>query len=153
MWTSWRQYLPVMNLGYGYDPETKAQSSQWKTWGSLRPKKSSQVQSKVKVTTVFLYHEGVIHHQYTPLLAKSTMSKFSMGCVMRCGTSSVHRGSEVTGSCAMTVPPPTHHTLSRTSWLNIRSLKYCGPPYSPEMSVCDFLLFLKVKMLLKGNRF
>jgi len=34
---------------YGYDPETKAQSSQWKHPESPRPKKARQVQSKIKV--------------------------------------------------------------------------------------------------------
>ena len=34
---------------YGYDPETKAQSSQWKHSSSPRPKKARQVHSKVKV--------------------------------------------------------------------------------------------------------
>ncbi|GFV76885.1 uncharacterized protein TNCV_689561 [Trichonephila clavipes] len=31
---------------YGYDSETKQQSSQWKTPGSPRPKKARQVRSK-----------------------------------------------------------------------------------------------------------
>ena len=34
---------------YGYDPETKFQSSQWKHPESSRPKKARQVRSKVKV--------------------------------------------------------------------------------------------------------
>ena len=34
---------------YGYDVETKSQSSQWRHSGSPRPKKARQVQSNVKV--------------------------------------------------------------------------------------------------------
>ena len=34
---------------YGYDPETKAQSSQWKHPESPRPKKARQERSKIKV--------------------------------------------------------------------------------------------------------
>ena len=34
---------------YGYDPETKAQSSQWKHPSSPRPKKARQVRSNIKV--------------------------------------------------------------------------------------------------------
>ena len=34
---------------YGYDPETKFQSSQWKHPESPRPKKARQVRSNVKV--------------------------------------------------------------------------------------------------------
>ena len=52
---------------YGYDTETKAQSSQWKTPGSPRPKTARQVRSKVKVLlTVFFDDEGVVHHEYAP---------------------------------------------------------------------------------------
>jgi hypothetical protein len=51
----------------GYNPETEAQTSQWKTLGSLRPKKTHQVWSKVKMMlTVFFDHEGIIHHDYAP---------------------------------------------------------------------------------------
>ena len=52
---------------YGYDPETKAQSSQWKSPESPRPKKARQSRSIVKVMlTVFFDHEGVVHHEYAP---------------------------------------------------------------------------------------
>jgi hypothetical protein len=40
---------------YGYDPETKQQSSQWKLPNSPRPKKAGQVRSNVKsMLIVFL---------------------------------------------------------------------------------------------------
>ena len=52
---------------YGYDQETKAQSSQWKHPLSPRPKKARQVCSNVKVMlTVFFYSRGVVHHEYAP---------------------------------------------------------------------------------------
>jgi hypothetical protein len=52
---------------YGYDPETKVQSSQWKHSSSPRPKKAQQVRSKVKVLlTVFFDYRGIVHHSYAP---------------------------------------------------------------------------------------
>jgi len=52
---------------YGYDLETKAQSSQWKSPESPRPKKVRQSRNNVKVMlTVFFNHEGVVHHEYAP---------------------------------------------------------------------------------------
>jgi hypothetical protein len=52
---------------YGYDPETKAQSSQWQHSISPRPKKVRQVRSNVKVMfTVFFHSRGVVHHEYAP---------------------------------------------------------------------------------------
>jgi len=109
---------------YGYNPQTKAQSSQWKTSGSPRPKKGDQVWSKVKVMlTVFFYHEGVIPHEYAPdgqTLTRCTMSKLSVGCMVWCGARDLRCGSEVTGSCTTTMPLHIRATLSSTSWLNIR---------------------------------
>ncbi|XP_037570474.2 uncharacterized protein LOC119452325 [Dermacentor silvarum] len=51
---------------YGYDPETKSQSSQWKHSTSPRPKKARQVRSNVKVMlTAFFDSRGVVHHEKT----------------------------------------------------------------------------------------
>ncbi|UYV81528.1 hypothetical protein LAZ67_20001451, partial [Cordylochernes scorpioides] len=52
---------------YGYDVETKAQSSQWKLPHEPRPKKARQVRSNVKVfMTVFFDCRGVVHHEFLP---------------------------------------------------------------------------------------
>ncbi|UYV73875.1 hypothetical protein LAZ67_11001236 [Cordylochernes scorpioides] len=52
---------------YGYDVETKAQSSQWKLPHEPRPKKARQVRSIVKVLlTVFFDCRGVVHHEFLP---------------------------------------------------------------------------------------
>jgi hypothetical protein len=50
---------------YGYDVETKMQSSKWVGKNSPRPKKARQVRSKVKVMLmVFSEIEGVVHHEF-----------------------------------------------------------------------------------------
>ncbi|XP_018360609.1 PREDICTED: putative uncharacterized protein FLJ37770 [Trachymyrmex cornetzi] len=50
---------------YGYDVETKAQSSQWKCSEEPRPKKARQVRSNVKVLlTVFFDYSGVVHFEF-----------------------------------------------------------------------------------------
>ena len=52
---------------YGYDVETKIQSSQWTSKTFPRPKKARQVRSKIKVLlTVFFDANGVVHHEYLP---------------------------------------------------------------------------------------
>ncbi|UYV84313.1 hypothetical protein LAZ67_X001823 [Cordylochernes scorpioides] len=52
---------------YGYDVETKAQSSQWKLPHEPRPKKARQVRSNVKVLlTVFFDCRDVVHHEFLP---------------------------------------------------------------------------------------
>ncbi|XP_072142113.1 protein GVQW3-like [Dermacentor andersoni] len=52
---------------YGYDPETKSQSSQWKHSTSPKPRKARQVRSNVKVMlTAFFDSRSVVHHEYAP---------------------------------------------------------------------------------------
>ncbi|PNF21592.1 hypothetical protein B7P43_G12727 [Cryptotermes secundus] len=52
---------------YGYDLETKIQSSQWKHQTSPRPEEARQVRSNVKVMlAIFFDSHGVVHHEYAP---------------------------------------------------------------------------------------
>ncbi|UYV71341.1 hypothetical protein LAZ67_8002688 [Cordylochernes scorpioides] len=52
---------------YGYDKETKAQSSQWMLPHEPRPKRARQVRSNVKVLlTVFFDCRGVVHREFLP---------------------------------------------------------------------------------------
>jgi hypothetical protein len=52
---------------YGYDPETKQISSQWKTPSSPRQKKTRQIRSNVKTMLIALFDtEGVVHHEFIP---------------------------------------------------------------------------------------
>ena len=52
---------------YGYDPEKKAETSQWKTPEGQRPKRACQSQSNIKaMLTVFFDQKGVVHHEYAP---------------------------------------------------------------------------------------
>ena len=68
---------------YGYDVETKAQSSQWKLPEESRPKKIRQVRSNVKVLlTVFFDFNGVVHHEFLPY--GRTINKEYYLEVMRC---------------------------------------------------------------------
>jgi len=52
---------------YGYDPETKQASSQWKTPNSPKPKKARQVLSNVKIMLIsFFYANGIVHKEFVP---------------------------------------------------------------------------------------
>ena len=53
---------------YGYDPETKQQSSQWKGPTCPRSKKGLQVRSETNVVLLafFFYSEGIVHNEYAP---------------------------------------------------------------------------------------
>jgi hypothetical protein len=52
---------------YDYDPETKQQSSQWKSPNSPWPKKACQVHSNVKsMLIVFFDIQGIVHKEFVP---------------------------------------------------------------------------------------
>ena len=52
---------------YGYDIETKAQSSQGKRPEQPRPKKARQIRSNTKVLlTVYFDCNGMVHHEFLP---------------------------------------------------------------------------------------
>ncbi|UYV75723.1 hypothetical protein LAZ67_13001142 [Cordylochernes scorpioides] len=74
---------------YGYDVETKAQSSQWKLPHEPRPKKARQVRSNVKVLlTVFFDCRGLVHHEFLPQ-GRTTLNllRFAIWDPHKCGRS------------------------------------------------------------------
>lgn len=52
---------------YGYDPEKKQQSSQWKAANSPHPKKARQVKSVVKTMLICFFDvRSIVHSEYVP---------------------------------------------------------------------------------------
>ncbi|UYV67800.1 hypothetical protein LAZ67_5002103 [Cordylochernes scorpioides] len=52
---------------YGYDPETKRQSSQWLLKNAPKPKKARMSKSKTKVLFgTFFDHQGIVHYEFLP---------------------------------------------------------------------------------------
>lgn len=142
---------------YGYDPETKAQSSQWKTPDSPRPKKARQVRSQVKVMlTVFFDYQGVVHHEYAP--KGQTITKEYYIDVLRRLRDAVRRKRpefKESGSWKLhhdNAPAHSAHVVQQ--FLAKHGIPVVSqPPYSPDLAPCDFFLFPKIKMALKGKRF
>jgi hypothetical protein len=61
---------------YGYDLETKQQSSQWKSPNSPRPKKARQVRSNVKSLLIVVFDiQGTVHKEFVPS-SQSVNGKF-----------------------------------------------------------------------------
>jgi AraC-like DNA-binding protein len=98
---------------YGYDPETKVQSSQWKHSSSPRPKKAQQVQSKVKVLPTVLTIAGLcvtVMHQQAKLSTKNIICKSSVIFVMQFSARDRTCGPHAIGNCIMSMPRLIHHT-------------------------------------------
>ena len=85
---------------YGYDLETKTQSSQWKHSTSPRPKKASQVRRNVKVMltvslTLVRWCITSTHHK-AKTLTKNTVWKSFVAFAVLCGAREQTGGSSIT---------------------------------------------------------
>jgi hypothetical protein len=68
---------------YGYDPETKVRSSQWKTLNSPRPKKARQSKASVKVMLIVFFDlEGIVRSEFVPS-GTTVNSVYSKGVLER----------------------------------------------------------------------
>jgi [histone H3]-lysine36 N-dimethyltransferase SETMAR len=142
---------------FAYDPETKQQSSQWKSPDSPRPKKCRQVRSKVKSMLIcFFDYEGVVHKEFVP--AGQTVNKdFYIAVLKRLRESIRKKRPEKWATQDWILHhdnAPAHTALSVLHYLaknNMITLPH--PAYSPDLAPCDFFLFPRLKKNLKGKRF
>ena len=91
---------------YGYDPETKRQSSQWKSPTSRRPKKARQVKSNLKSMIItFFDSKGIVQKEFVPTgqtgIPGST-AKFCGDCVKKCEDIAPNFGENRPGCFTMT---------------------------------------------------
>ena len=55
------------SIVYGYDPETKLQTSQWKSPGSPRPIKARMQKSELKMMLICFFDQvGIVHREFVP---------------------------------------------------------------------------------------
>jgi [histone H3]-lysine36 N-dimethyltransferase SETMAR len=142
---------------YGYDPETKAQSSVWQTKGSPRVKKCRQVRSNVKsLLTVFFDSKGVIHHEFLPK-GQTVNQVYYKQVLLNLLVKIRKKRPEMwtTGLWFLQHDnAPAHTALSIRDFLAQKQISVLPhPPYSPDLAPCDFFLFPKIKLDLKGKRF
>jgi len=142
---------------YGYDPETKRQSSQWKSADSQRPKKARQVRSKVKVMLiVFFVMEGIVHYEYVPQ-GQTVNQQFYLQVLkrLRLAFSRKRPQKRAAGVWALhheNAQAQTAHSIQ--VFLASHGIPVVQQlPYSPDMVPCDFWLFPHLKTVLNGKRF
>lgn len=142
---------------YGYDPETKQQSSQWKTPSSPRPKKARQVRSNIKsMLIIFFDIRGIVHKEFVPP-GQTVNGKFYCEVLRRLRENVRRKRPELWKKKDWLVHhdnAPAHTSLVVREFLaknNMATVPH--PPYSPDLAPCDFYLFPKMKIALKGRRF
>jgi len=140
---------------YEYDIELKSQGREWKQKDSPRPKKSRKSKLEIKVMLmVFIDCHGIVHHEFTP--EGQTVNAASYVEVLK------HLRDRV---CCMR--PQLwegrqwilrHNNAPAHSALIVREFLACNyntvlkhPPHSPDIAPCDFFLFSKCKLVLRGR--
>ncbi|UYV70518.1 hypothetical protein LAZ67_7003388 [Cordylochernes scorpioides] len=142
---------------YGYDPETKRQSAEWRGQGEPRPKKSRILKSRNKVLLVaFLDNKGIVHHEYLPA-GQTVIKEINLSILRRLREAIKKKRPEkwTNGDWILhhyNARPHTAHLV--TSFLaKNRTEILPQPPYSPDIAPNDFFLFPKLKAVLKGRHF
>jgi len=142
---------------YRYDPKTKWRSSQWKSPGSPKPKKVRQNRSATKSKLIVFFDiRGTGHHEFAPE-GQTVNAGFycNVLCYLRediqwkrpepwhAGIWLLHDDNA-----------PSHQALETREFLAHNSIiTLSHPPYSPDLAPCNFFLFPKMKLQLKGRRF
>ena len=101
---------------YGYDVETKAQSSQWKHTESPRPKKAHQVRSNVKVLlTVFIDYHGVVYQEFLPQ-GRTVNKEYYLEVMRRLREAIRNKRPELWKNNSWLLHPLTRHCLFVIFW-------------------------------------
>lgn len=142
---------------YGYDPETKTQSSQWKSPNSPRPKKARMSRSRIKTMLVtFFDSRGLVHREYLPEGASVTAIVY-IEILRRLKDSVRRKRPERYRANSWRLHhdnAPAHRAQKTKEWLTKNGVVVVEhPPYSPDLAPNDFYLFPKTKSTLKGERF
>jgi len=120
---------------YACDQDAKLQSSQWKSPGSPRPKKACMQKSKLKMMLIcFFDQEGIVHREFVPP-GMTVNANFYCDVLRRLRENVRHKRPQ--------------------KWQNQNLIiqHESDPPYSPDLTPCDFFLFPKLKLRMKGRRF
>jgi hypothetical protein len=142
---------------YGYDPETKQQSSQWKCPSSPQPKKVRQVKSNVKSMLIcFFDFDGIIHKEFVPP-GQTVNAKFYCDVLRRLreGKRRKQPGKGRTYNWVLHHDnAPAHTALAVQHFLASKNMTVVPhPPYLAVVAPGDFFLFPKMKIKLKRRRF
>jgi histone-lysine N-methyltransferase SETMAR len=126
-------------------------SSQWNTASSPLPKKTWQVKSNVKTMLIAFFDiDGLVHHEY--FARGLTVNKEFYKTVLQHLHNAVRRHRPEKWRPSNWIlhhkNVPAHRAVTTNEFLvkhNILSLPH--PPYSPDLALCDFFLFLQLQTM------
>ncbi|GFT44632.1 histone-lysine N-methyltransferase SETMAR [Trichonephila clavipes] len=117
------------------------------------PSKSKQHQVNV---VVFFYYEGIVHHEYAHTGQKIN-KEYYVEVLKRLRNAIRRKRPQLRESGDWLLHhdnAPAHTSNLVQQYLSKHSIAQLRqPPYSPDIAPCDFWLFPRLKMPLKGHRF
>ena len=142
---------------YGYDPESKQASSQWKTPASPWPKKIRQVRSNVKTMLICFFNiQGIVHREFVPR-GQTVNQEFYLGVLKRLRERVRRTRPELWRLGEWLIHhdnAPAHTALRIRQFFTSHGMTLVPHPlYSPDLAPADFFLFPRIKRDLKGCRF
>lgn len=140
---------------YEFDVELKSQSKEWKLAGEPRTKKSRKSRSNVKtMLIVFFDSRGIVHKEFVPP-GQRVNGNFYVEVLtrLRARVARVRPDLAQGGRWILHHDnAPAHTSLVVREFLARSSITVTDhPPYSPDLAPCDFFLFPKCKMVLRGR--
>lgn len=139
-----------------YTPESKRQSSEWRTAGESRPKRPKTQQSAGKVmASVFWDTHGVIFIDYLEK-GKSINSDYYIDLLVRLKEEIAKKRPHMQRKKILFHQDnaPCHKSMKTMAKLNELGFHLLPhPPYSPDLAPSDYWLFADLKKMLQGKRF
>ena len=138
-----------------YNPETKRRSREWHTANPPRPKKARM--SKFEIKSMLICFLTVRESSTRNLCCQDKLSiKLFIGKSLEDPGKGWHicdQALHALGCCTTTTPHVTRQSPSMNVWQKKAFLWFLKPPYSPDLSPCDFYLFPRLKNHLKRRHF
>ena len=142
---------------FKYDPKTKRQSAECKAPDEPKPKKSRMEKSKIKTLLVTFYDsKGIIHKEFVPP-GKMVNTEYYLGVMKRllARIRRVRPEYRESGRWRLLHDNAPSHRLTLVTDFFIKNhiLTLNHSPYSPDLAPCDFYLFGKLHLAMKGKRY
>ncbi|UYV69314.1 hypothetical protein LAZ67_6003231 [Cordylochernes scorpioides] len=120
---------------FEYDPESKRQSCAWHTKSSPRPKKARMSKSRIKtMIIVFFDIRGIVHCERLKRRISRVRTDIKDTVKLHHDNATSHTAFIITNFLARSNTPLIP-----------------DPPYSPDLTPCDFFLFPRLKREMKGK--
>ena len=140
-----------------YEPEMKRQSAEWHTPSSPRPAKYRRTQSKLKMLMIFAYDRRAILTSHKVETGKTINGRYYEEYIKKVLRPAIRRKRPellAAGPILLHDNATPHGAQGVTSLLERYEWETLDhPPYSPDLSPCDFDLFPKLKEDMRGIRY